>query len=498
MFSEVPRLLSSGRMRHYPIVAAAGLLAIAVSTQSATTVTIANVTVIDGSGGSARIANVSVRDGHIVEIASGAAATPNGSTIDGTGKYLIPGLWDMHAHLSTRPEPDLAEKMILPLLLTNGIVGVRDMGGPLERVFDLREKVAAGGLVGPRILTPGPFVDGPGEADALFRRPVDAAAAAATVKELLEKRVDFIKVQSGLAPEIHAAVARATREAHAPLAGHIPISMTAEEAIAAGQRSLEHLSPALLGDGMLLFSCSRERDELLAELRAIERDRGSADAAALANREHALRKRLVDTYDAETARALGRMMKAREVWIVPTLVWSATLRPLDRGMDGNDLPMDLVPVALRTRWLQRRKQYLERQTDEGITAAAAVAATAARAVRDLRDGGARVLAGTDSFDAFVLPGYSLHQELELLAAAGLSPLQALQAATRTAAEYRGTLQSEGTIEVGKRADLVLLDADPLRNIVNARRVHAVVLGGKVYPRNQLDRMLDEVRSFASR
>ena len=192
------------------------------------------------------------------------------------------------------------------------------------------------------------------------------------------------------------------------------------------------------------------------------------------------------------------MMKPREVWIVPTLVWSATLRPLHRGMDGSDLPMDLVPVALRTRWLQRRKQYLERQTDEGFTAAAAVAATAARAVRDLRDGGARVLAGTDSFDAFVLPGYSLHQELELLAAAGLSPLQALQAATRTAAEYRGTLQSEGTIEVGKRADLVLLDVDPLRDIVNARRVHAVVVGGKFYQRVQLDRMLDEVRSFASR
>jgi hypothetical protein len=484
-------------MRHQFLVLTCVLVAALTSAQDPTPLTITNVTVIDGTDrGRARVANVVLRGHLITEITQTA---PSGTEIvDGTGKFLIPGLWDMHAHLATRPEPELAEKMILPLLLTNGIVGVRDMGGPLERVLDLREKVASGALIGPRILTPGPFVDGPGEADPLFRRPADTAAAAASVKELLDKRVDFIKVQSGLAPEIHAAVARAAREAHAPLVGHIPISMTAEEAIAAGQRSLEHLSPALVGDGMLLFSCSRERDQLLAELRVIERDRGSADAAGIASREHALRKRLVDTYDPERARALGRMMKAREVWMVPTLVWSATLRPLDRKQDASDLPMDLVPVALRTRWLERRKQYLERQTDEGFAAAAAVAATAARALRDMKEGGARILAGTDSFDAFVLPGYSLHQELELLVSAGLSPLQALQAATRSAAEYRGTLRTEGTIELGKRADLVLLDADPLRDIANARRIHAVILGGQVHTRSQLDRIVGTVKAFAAR
>jgi imidazolonepropionase-like amidohydrolase len=461
------------------------------------TLTITNITVIDGTGAPARAANVIVRNGLIADV-SAEPPKGEGASIDGTGKFLIPGLWDMHVHLATRPEPELAERMMLPLFLANGIVGVRDMGGPLERVLELREKVASGALAGPRILTPGPFVDGPGEADALFRRRADAAAAAFTVKELLDKKVDFIKVQAALAPDVHAAVARAAREAHAVFAGHIPVAMTAEQAIASGQRSLEHLSPALVGDGVLLFSCSRERDELLAELRAIERDRGSADAAAIASREHALRKRLVDSYDPERGRALGRMMKGREVWIVPTLVWSATLRPLDRKQDASDLPMDLVPVTLRTRWLERRKQYLERQTDEGFAAAAAVAATAARAVRDMNEGGARILAGTDSFDAFVLPGYSLHRELELLVSAGLSPLQALQAATRTAAEFRGTLKTEGTIEAGKRADVVLLDADPLRDIANARRVHTVVVGGKLFARDQLDRIMDTVRTFAAR
>ena len=461
------------------------------------TVTITNVAVIDGTGAPARLANVTVQNGLIAAI-SAASSTAGGTAIDGSGKFLIPGLWDMHVHLATRPESELAERIMLPLFLANGVVGVRDMGGRLERVLELREKVASGILAGPRIITPGPFVDGPGEADPLFRRPADAAATASTVSELLGKKVDFIKVQSALAPEVHAAVARAAREAHAAFAGHIPISMSAEQAIASGQRSLEHLSPALVGDGMLLFACSTSSEPLLAELRAIERDRAAAKAGAIAEREHALRQKLVETYYAGKARALGRSMKERDVWVVPTLVWSATLRPLDRNRDGSDLPMQFVPSALRRRWMDRRKQYIARQTDAGFAAAASLAATAARAVRDLRDGGAKVLAGTDAFDAFVLPGHSLHQELQLLVSAGFSPLEALQAATKTAAAYRGTSSSEGTIERGKRADLVLLDADPTRDIANARRIHGVVVGGQWHSRTQLDRMMDEVKAFASR
>ena len=191
-------------------------------------------------------------------------------------------------------------------------------------------------------------------------------------------------------------------------------------------------------------------------------------------------------------------MKGREAWIVPTLVWSATFRPLGRKNDGADLPMEFVPAALRSRWLAGRRQYLERQTDQGFAAAAAVAAASARAVRDLHQGGASVLAGTASFDAFVLPGHSLHQELELLVKAGLSPAQALETATRNAAEYRGTDRTEGTIAAGKRADLVLLDADPTIEISNARRVHMVIANGRVYDRDALDRMLADVKTFAGR
>ena len=475
------------------------LLAWAISpAQEPPGLAITNVTVIDGTDAPSRVATVVVQADRIAGI-RGAGYRPDGLRIvDGTGKYLVPGLWDMHVHLAARPEPELAEQMMLPLLLAHGIVGVRDMGGPLTRVMDLRAKVGRRELTGPRILTPGPFVDGAGEADPMFRRAPDPAAAETAVRELATSRVDFIKGQAGLQPAAHRALAAAAREAGLTLAGHIPISMSVEEAVAHGQRTIEHISPALVGDGMLLLACSSQAPALLEELRAIERDRGSAAPERLAQREAALRQRIVETYDPVRARNLGRLLRDRSVWIVPTLIWSASLRPLTLEDDGRALPMEYVPAAMRTRFVERRQQFIARQTDQARVAARAVAAASARAVRDLHAAGARVVAGTDTFDAFVLPGFSLHQELKLLVEAGISPLGALQAATRNAAEARRAEDLEGTIVVGKRADLLLVDADPLVDIGNLARVSAVVSGGRLHDRAALGRLLAEARAFAAR
>jgi imidazolonepropionase-like amidohydrolase len=481
------------RMLLLAVVATTAVL----SSQGPSTLTIANVTIIDGTGAPARVGTVIVRAGEIAEIRPGASTT-GAEVIDGTGRFLIPGLWDMHVHLATRPEPMLAEEMMLPLLLAHGVVGVRDMGGPLERVLELRSRISSGALTGPRILTPGPFIDGAGDADPMFRRAPDAAAARAAVRDLAARGVDFVKAQAALTPEAHRAVVQAARDAGVPLAGHVPLSMSAEEVIASGQRTIEHISPALVGDGLLLFACSSKAPALLAELRAIESSRGSMPAADLARREAALRQQAVETYNPARARALGASMRGRDVWIVPTLIWSASLRPLNRADNGSVLPMDYVPAALRTRFLERRRLFAERQTDDALAAAQALASAAVRAVGDLRTGGARVLAGTDSFDAFVLPGVSLHQELQLLVDAGFSPYQALQAATREAAAARGATDREGTIAVGKRADLVLLDADPTANIANLGRIRTVIAGGRLFDRAALDQLLASVRAFAAR
>src|SRR5262249_11209763 len=168
------------------------------------------------------------------------------------------------------------------------------------------------------------------------------------------------------------------------------------------------ISPALVGDAGLLFACSSRADALRAELRAIEHDRSSTPAAAIAAREAALRRQLVETFDNARAKSIGQRLRSRGGWIVPTLVWSNSFRPLRADDDGSGVPLEYVPSATRARWQQRRAAYLKAAGSSDFDAAASVAKTAQKAVGALRSGGARVLAGTDTFDAFVVPGASLH------------------------------------------------------------------------------------------
>ena len=162
---------------------------------------ITHVTVIDATGSPPAVHSVVVRNGVIDALFAATATAPAARTlIDGTGKFLIPGLWDMHAHLAVRPDPALAEQVMLPLFLANGIVGVRDMGGPLERVLTIRDGIRSGRLTGPRVLTPGPFIDGPGDAEPIFRRVQTAAEARTAVSDLATAGVDFVKVQANLSP----------------------------------------------------------------------------------------------------------------------------------------------------------------------------------------------------------------------------------------------------------------------------------------------------------
>ena len=461
----------------------------------AATVAITGATVIDGTGEAPAIGLVILRDGVVSARLPADAPVPEGAEIlDGRGRFLIPGLWDMHAHLAIRPEPQLAERMILPLFLAHGVVGVRDMGGPPDRLRELRTHASSGAW--PRIITPGPFLDGPGDSDRMFRRLASGADAALAVRDLSEAGVDFLKVQAGLTADTHATLMREARARKMHVAGHVPLAMTARAVASSGQRSIEHISPALVGDAGLLFACSAIEDTLRAELLAIEGDRPSAKPGTIAARERALRQQLVDTYDPARARALGAQLKAAGVWIVPTLIWSNSLRPLTAADDGSALPMEYVPAATRGRWIQNRSRYLKTLSPTDFVAARDVARVSALAVRAMHEAGAAVLAGTDTFDAFVLPGVSLHQELALLVRAGLTPMAALQSATLRAAEYRGTAGSEGSVEAGKRADLVLLDADPLLDIANLKRVHAVVIGGRVHTRREIDALLLQVRAAA--
>lgn len=482
------------------LVTAVLLLAASVPTfvqPSRPDLVITRVTVIDADGTPPAERTVIVRNGTISEIARLEDDVPEAAVaIDGRGKFLIPGLWDMHVHLSIRPEPQLAERVMLPVFLAYGVTGVRDMGGPAARVIEIRDQVNRGTLVGPRIITPGPFIDGPGEADPMFRRAANPAEGRDTVRALITSGVDFVKVQANLTKDTYEAIIDEAKARKIAVAGHVPVALSLADVIHANQRSVEHISPALVGDGGVLFACSSREAELRKELLAIEHERATLKPEHVRAREAALRAELIKSFDPARARAVGHELKQRQMWLVPTLIWSNSFRPLAATDNGADLPLDLVPAETRKRWQDNRARYLQAAPPEAYAAAADVARVAGVAVGTLHAAGARILAGTDTFDAFVLPGVSLHQELSLLVKAGLSPLAALQAATRNAAEYRGTLDREGTITRKKRADVVLLDANPLTDIANLERIHAVVQGGRVFSREDLDKMLESARQAA--
>ncbi len=460
-----------------------------------------NVTVVDMRDGTSRPGmTVVIRDQRITAIAKQAIIQidRNVQVVNATGQYLVPGFWDMHVHLTLRPEPRLASEILLPLLLAHGVVGVRDMGADWEQIQQLRKEIAGGKLAGFTLLSPGPFVDGPQPASASVVPVANPAEARAAVRSLKARGVDFIKVQAKLSRDSYFAVADEAKRQGIPFAGHVPESMNAGEVSDAGQRSLEHISPALPGDAGILFACSAREAELRQELAALNQAAGNPDAKLdeLRARTRELQSKLLDSYDPAKANALLARLARNRTWVVPTLIWSQSFRPLSPQDLGQDVPLQYVPAATRKRWEAGRKRYLESVPPETFALTQRVAEKSSALAGALHRAGVPLLAGTDSFDGFDMSGFSLHQELELLVKAGLKPAQALQAATLNPAKFLGRERDLGAVEKGKLANLVLLGADPLADIRNTRKIRGVVLDGRFFDRVELDRMLAEVEAAA--
>ena len=412
-------------------------------------IAIRHVTLIDGTGARPRHDVTVVATGPRISAIRPASrdAVPAGAVvIDGRDKFLIPGLWDMHVHLGAyEPSVKAAAR-----LLSYGVTGVRDMASPLEDILRLRRETAAGLVTGPSIVAAGPILQRPlpFALPPLVRTIADADAATA-VTELRAKGVDFIKVGDTLTRAAYVSIAAEARRSRLPFAGHLPADVTAAEASDAGQRSIEHFGSAVFRN--VLLASSRDETALMDATRAALASAlggGPPPDATLTAPEFT--NRLVDSYDARKAGALFARFARNRTWQVPTL------------------------VALRSVWEERRQRL-------SPAAAAADERAAAKTLAmfgDMRRAGVRVLAGSD------LPidtaAARLHDELAALVGAGMTPLQALQAATRDAAEFLGRGAATGTVAVGKTADLVLLDGDPLTDITNTRRVAAVVRSGRVY------------------
>ena len=385
--------------------------------------------------------NVVVRGGRILKVGDTLTVNvpPRAEVVDGRGKFVIPGMWDMHVHALFNGE---VAGTFLPAFVAHGVTGVRDMGGKLDVLRAARWAVLAGTLVGPRIVAAGVILDGPQPVDSAVSFAVGTPEAGrAAVDSLARAGADFIKVYTLLPRAAYFAVLREATRLHLPVAGHVPVGVTALEAADSGQRSIEHL-----------------RDEVEPLCKA------ATDPACL--------------------RLLGAL-RARRTWLVPTLVVLRVKAILDDSSLVRDPRLGSVPALVRNAWeaIRTGKQtqppayWREKRTrffgELALTGAA------------WRDS-VPLLAGTDAGALYTYPGSSLHEELAQLVRAGLTPAAALRSATLAPAEFLGATDSLGAVAAGKVADLVLLGADPLADIGNTRTIEAVVLRGRLFRRAALD------------
>lgn len=442
---------------------------------AAPTLVFAHVNVIDATGAPVQSdMSVVVRDGHIADIGkSSEVRVPERATIvDGHGKYLIPGLWDMHVHTAFGDWVPPDENITLRLFVANGITGVRDMGSDLPVVKKWRAAIAAGKLVGPRMVIAGPMLDGPTPRFPSSAPVANAADGARVVSELQAQGVDFIKIQSLIPRDGYFAAARRAKELGITFVGHVPDAIRASEASNAGQRSIEHFTGIFEG-------CSTIEDQLIKGPKSLGRN--------------------VSTYDPERAKALIALMARNQTWQVPTLVWERGQWLIDAIDKSHDPLIQYAPAAWKNRtWPMFTDSILKDMDTDPLPVRQKFVQMELDMTLAMFKAGVPFMAGTDTAaGVHVFPGFSLHEELALFVKAGLTPLQALQTATLNPAKFLGREAEMGTIEKSKVADLVLLDANPLDEIGNTRRIRGVVLAGRYFPRADLDRMLSQVAAAAA-
>lgn len=419
-------------------------------------VVITDVTIIDTAGGPAQPhRTVTVRDGRIASIEASGRSVPKGAEVlDGRGKFLIPGLWDMHVHLSW------TKASAMPVLVANGITSVRDMGGRLREIDDWRTKAATGVLAGPRIFRAGPIINGK-SFNPLQMVPGTPDETRGVVRGLKAAGVDFLKVHRRLSRDSYFALMDEAKKQELMVVGHIPMTVTPEEASDAGQATLEHTETLFEGT----FSAALPDADLPAAIRR---------------------------FRAQGADALFARFVRNGTIVTPTLIAYASIIAT---MDPAQPPDPLLRYVAASLKAEARKQPPTVSAAE-LEAWKQNFAELREVVRHLHRAGVVLMAATDVAGPRV-PGFPLHEELALLVEAGLTPLQALQASTTTPARLLKKTADLGTIESGKLADLVLLDADPLEDIRNTRRISAVVLAGRLLRRADLDALLRDAEALAA-
>ena len=450
---------------------------VAQNSPAPVSIVITHVTVINPGTSSVQANQTVVIAGdYIISVSNSTnVKISNARLIDATGQYLIPGLWDMHVHSAFGDWFPGGRDIILPLFIANGVTGVRDMGGDTLVLLEWRKEISSGQIIGPRMIISGPMLDGylP---NGKLRFPSSVAittpaSAVAAVDSLKKQGVDFIKVQSVISHDAYLAAAAEAHKQGLPIVGHVPDKVRIKEVVDAGQKSIEHLMGIFEG-------CSTEEDKFI---------KGEGNL-----------KLLLTTQDSERCNALTRLLAQNQTWQVPTLAWQRGGTFLDQR-DLKHQPLDkYVPAYWRdVTWRRFTDEMMPDLVRDPLPLRQEYFSRNLQMVGALHRAGVPFMAGTDTAPGvYIIPGFSLHDELANFVEAGFTTMESLQTATSNPAKFLGRESSFGSVAPGKVADLVLLTANPLENIRNTQKISAVIAKGRFFDPAALDAMLRQVEQAA--
>ena len=444
---------------------------------------VVGATLIDGIGNQPRNDTAVVLAGdRIVWVGNRRdVVVPEGAqVVEARGRFVIPGLWDLHTHLTSS-----REEVYPPLYIANGVTGIREMWGDAA-LHALRDRIEGGRLLGPRIVIASDIIDGPSSVWPDATQVANADEGRAAVRAAKAEGADFVKVYSFLDRDTLAAIVEEGRVLGLPVAGHLPWRVPAVQASDFGMRGMEHL----FGLPTAVSGREAEIQRTLADTPIDPaRPRKFYDLARELDRQAS------SAYDPIKAQALYARLARNGTWQSPTLtVLRVASSPADTYAD--DPRLKYIPADVRAYWSQRITE-LAPSTPEQIAQQREFLRFRLRMVGEMYAAEVGVIGGTDAPNPYTFPGFGVHDELQLLVEAGLTPMQALRCMTADAARFLGMQESVGTIAPGKAADLVLLDADPLGAVRNTRKIHSVVVRGRMLSRRRLDEMLTAVEVVAN-
>jgi imidazolonepropionase-like amidohydrolase len=399
-------------------------------------------------------------------------------TIDAAGKFVMPGLWDMHVHFGGGPELIAENKALLPLYVAYGVTTVRDCAADISSsVLEWRNEVTKGQLLGPTIFTSGPKLEG---YKPIWKGTLEVGTPAevnAALDKLQAMKVDFVKITDNtLKPDTFLYAVKEAKRRGLRTSAHTPYALTIDQAVDDGLSSIEHID-------YLIKAGSPKETEIGAAYAAGKVTYGAATDA------------FVDSFDAAYARKAYRRLATKGVYVTPTLNMGRILAFLDRENHSRDEGLAYIGPGLRKTY-DWRIERAAKATPDQVAARHREHELSMKVLPMLQAAGIPILAGTDAgyLNSFNYPGEGLHDEIELYVKAGLTPQQALASSILAGPKFLGHADRYGSVARGKAADLLILDANPLRSVAATRRINAVVLHGKLLDRAALDRLLADART----